>query len=451
MLKKNFFTAALESEASSTIDPDEIHTLVSFQPKKLGVAEGDDEPSEEKPTKEIGVDTPGIAEHDEIDTVAESQEHVLALEHLQSTSMRYCRMAAALEEIADTAEQKLEAGEPMDPATVGMLTSAIDASGVGAPMQDTVALEAFMMDASVATEGFIDAIKERAQKVWAAVAKFAKKAMEVTGQKLKRFADYFRSLPAIYAKLEKEGEVLASNANKPFQNEKWEKSLQNSFYAPASTKTVLSAVANAQSEFKEVTAIAENRLHGELRALNNAWSQDKPEAVVAQMNKVLATARLLTEVGSTKFKHSGLSCEVNLPDRISIEGTAGLEGTKVTYEEGIQQFSAGIKTASMADISQLKTSAQQAERVILSAIDDLFNGKLFEVNYKARHDFTADDKGVARKLLSKYVNLVRVVVDLAGGAVYGSASGFYGNHSTAARWVRYSIAEAKAAKRGDAK
>ncbi len=106
-LKRNFFTAALESEAANPVDPEDIHTLTTFQPTKLGVAEGDEEPSEEKPTKELGTDTPDIAKHDEIDTVAESQEHVLALEHLQNVSIRYCRMAAALEEIADMAEQKL--------------------------------------------------------------------------------------------------------------------------------------------------------------------------------------------------------------------------------------------------------------------------------------------------------------------------------------------------------
>lgn len=448
-MKHNFFTAALESEALGTVGPEAVTNQDTLQPKP-GVGEGEEVPSEDKVAKAFGEGSE-FADHDDIDTVAESQEHTLALEHLFQSAMKFCRHAAALEEIAEVAEDNLAAGNPMDPSTVSMVTTALDSAGVGEPLEDNVALESFDFSATAATEGFIDVIKERAEQVWTAAAKFAKKAYEITAQKLKRFADFFRDLPGIYTKLEKEGAGLTANAGKPFQNAKWEKTIQSELFAPASTKTVLAAVSNAADEFKEVTNLAENRLHGELRALNAAWAQDKPETVVAQMNKVLATAKLLTEMGSTRFKHASLTMEVNLPERISIEGTAGLEGTRVTFEDGIQQFSAGIKTASVADISSLKASAMVAHRVIMSAMDDLFDGKTFEVNYKGRHGYEADDKQVARKLLTKYINLVRIAVDLSGGAIFGSAHGYYRNHFTATRWIRFSIAEAKQAARGSDK
>ena len=257
MSKRNFFTAALESAAADTVEASAVFTQDTMQPKP-GVGKDDPVLSEEKPAKEFGEDH-DFADADEIDTVAESQEHTLALEHLFQASMKYCRHAAALEEIAETAEANLAGGNPMDPTTVGMVTTALDSAGIGEPMEESVALEAFEFSRTVATEGFIDAVKDRAEKVWAAAAKFAKKAYEITAQKLKRFADYFRDLPKIYEKLEKEGAGLAANAGKPFQNAKWEKAIQSELYAPASTKTVLDAVSNAASEFKEVTNLAENR------------------------------------------------------------------------------------------------------------------------------------------------------------------------------------------------
>lgn len=449
-MRKNIFTAALESQSEQPIDVATIiqETQQDFQPKP-GFKEDGDEPSAEKVTKAIGDDSaPSVAEHDEIDTVAESQEHVLALEHLQKVSQRYCRMAAALEEIAEVAEQNLEEGQSMDPTQVAMVTTAIDAGGIGEPMADSVALEAFGMDARVATEGFIDAVKDRAEKVWAAVAKFAKKAVEITHQKLKRFADYFRSLPSIYEKLSKEGEILNTNAGKPFQNSKWEKDLQERACAPSSTKTILDTVSGAAADFKEVTALADGKLHGELRSLNSSWATDKPETVVAQMNKVLAVLKQLADTGHGKFKHSAAAVEVNLPERINLEGTSGLEGTSMTWEDTSHEFTAGIKTATYADIAKLKESALHANRAIDSAIDGLFDGKLFEVTYKTRNGYSKDDPKVARQLLSKYTNLMRIAVDISGASLFSVANGYYLNHFNASKWIRYSIAEAKQAARG---
>lgn len=467
MMKRNFFTAALAASAGTAAlesgdNPAPVGVAAVFteqqnlQPKP-GVGEekgGEASLDDVKVAKAVGEDA-DIADHDEIDTVAESQEHTLALEHLAATAMRFCRMGAALEEIAETAETNLEAGQPMDPATCTMVTTAVDAAGIGAPLADAVALESFEFSANVATEGFVEAIKDRAKRVWAAVAKFARKAWDLTSQKLKRFADYFRGLVSTYAKLEKEGEILNGYGAKPFQNAKYEKLVQNRLYAPASTKSVIAAVDNAGAEYEQLMKHVDGRLASELQALKRAWKTEKAESVIAQMNKVLTCVRPLADMGNNSYKHSSVSVEVNLPTALSAQNTGGLEGTKVVFEEGTMEFSAGIKAATMADIKHLKESAGRAERLVSAAYGEFFDtyfdesDKSMEAYYMSlsRAQFSDEDKEVARKLLVKYSNLIRLVTDLVCGSVFGAAHGYYYNHFGASRWIRFSIAEAKAAAR----
>ena len=64
-----------------------------------------------------------------------------------------------------------------------------------------------------------------------------------------------------------------------------------------------------------------------------------------------------------------------------------------------------------------------------------------------RAQFSDEEKEVSRKLLVKYSNLIRLVTDLVCGSVFGAAHGYYYNHFGASRWIRFSIAEAKAAAR----
>lgn len=450
MKRNNFFTAALES-ADGTVGVDAIHTQDTLQPKpgvgedKDGVASDDDL----KADKAFGEDH-DFADHDAIDAVAESQEHTLALEHLQATAMRFCRMASALEEIAETAEANLEAGQAMDPTQVAMVTTALDAAGVGEPMEEAVALEAFEFDARVATESFVEAVKERAEKVWNAVAKFFKKVRDLTVEKLKRFKAFFRNIVTEYEKLEKEV-ILSTNAGKPFQNSKWEKKVQGEFYSPASTKTPVAVVDGAKADFEAIMVLADSKLPAEMRALNNSWATDKPEAVVAAMNKALALAHQLADIGDGRFKHVGMSVEVSLPQRVSLDNTGALEGTKCVFGDGLKQFTAGLKTASLADVKHLMTSARQADRAIDTLINELFHGDMFDVKIKTRFNYDAkeDDKVQRRKLLTKYVNLTRVLTDLASGAIIAGVTGFYHNHRAATRWVRFSVAEAKANRRDE--
>lgn len=438
----NFWTAALESN-DGTVGPDAVTEQSTMQPKP-GIGKGDAVESEEKPKKTFGEDHV-LTDNDDVDTVAESQEHTLAMEQLQNVSLRFCRMAEALENIAETTEAQLAAGQATSPETVAMITTALDASGIGEPLKDSVALESFDFDAKVATEGFIEAIKDRAAKVWEAIAKFTKKARDITIQKLKRFADYFRGLPGIYDKLIKEGEALANYGGKPFQNSKYEKDLQGDFYSPSSSKTPISVVENSLSEFNEVLKVV-GRLSYDMTSMTQSWKNGEPNEVVARMNQGLNTARSLADMGVSKFKHSSTSVEVNFPEKISVDGRSGLEGTKVSYDEGIRDFAAGIRTATIEEIKKLKESAVRADRAMTTAWDALFEmGDEGTYNFRSNADH--DDAKVARNLLSKYTNLMRLFTDLSSGATFGSAHGLYRNHFTASRWIRYSIAEAKAAGR----
>jgi hypothetical protein len=182
-MKPNFFTttalsAGLES-SDKPVGPEAIHTQDTLQPKP-GFAEskdGEDSLDDLKIAKAYGDDA-DIADHDEIDTVAESQDHTLALEMLHESIRKFSRYCGALEEIAETAETNLEAGQPMDPTQVSMLTTAIDSSDIGEPLAEGVALESFDFDARVATEGFVETLKDRAGKVRDAIGKFDKRIGE---------------------------------------------------------------------------------------------------------------------------------------------------------------------------------------------------------------------------------------------------------------------------------
>lgn len=462
-MRKNIFMAGLgvglEEQVEDTVPVSAIQENVTLQPK-VGFAEDKGgEPSEEKPEKELG--DPGehsIAEHDEIDTVAESQEHVLALEHLSKTVMRYSRLATALEEIAETAEQNLADGQVMDPTQVAMLTTAIDSNGIGDPLSESVAVEAFDFSARVATESFVDTLKERATKIWTAVKKFMRKAAEVTHEKLKRFADYFRSLTTIIDKLEKDFPVLEKHGVKPFQNAKWEKDLQDRLCAPSSTKTIPAAIAAAAAEVDQVSKIVNGRLVSDLAGMKAAWRTEKAESVVVQMNKVLANLKQLDGVGVNKYKHASYAVEVNLPERVTLDGTGGLDNLQISYEHGIGDFSAGLKTASVAEIKELKQYAQKAINVLNAAWGNYYedswsDGQDEEMKafweYYARGEFSEEKKSVARKLATKYTNLLRLTSELCNAATFSTADGLYNNIFTATKWARYSVAEAKAAARGD--
>jgi hypothetical protein len=181
-------------------------------------------------------------------------------------------------------------------------------------------------------------------------------------------------------------------------------------------------------------------------SLTQSFMLHEPKEVVSRMNAAISSAKALAETGRTKFQHASVTVEVNLPERLTLDGSGGMEGQQVTFEDGKTEFSAGIKCASAADIKHLKDTAVRADRAVTAAIDALFElGAEPKATYRSGG---GEDGDAYRRLMSKYTNLMRLLSDLVAGCTFGSAHGLYFNHFGASRWIRFSIAEAKAVARG---
>lgn len=435
-----FLSAALEGDNSNLGD---IHHVEPVAPEPGTGAEKELNLDIEV-VAEVGTEHP-IATHDELDVVAESQEHTLALEALSQAAHRYARVGAALEEISQNIEEKLDAGQELTPADASMLATAVDAAGVGEPLADGVATESFSFSGRVATESFKEDIAERAKKIWEAISKFADRMFKETKARMKRFADYFRSIPKIVSELKKDVDKLEGHSGKPFQNSKREAKIQKTFFAPASTKTPLETVDGALKEFESLSKALDGRLRGDAQALQRAWQTDKPEAVVTAMNRALSTLKTVLSQGSTNAKFTADTVEVNLPDRITMETSNGLAGTKVTVNEGQRKFSTPLKIASAKDLEAFERFAQIADRAFTAVFDDLVSGE-FILNYRARpgkdEGFSAAER---RNLAAKYRSMLQIIVDVWCVSLYGSARGLWWNAFAYTGWLRGSVAEARSA------
>lgn len=445
-MKRNIFTSALESAEDAPVDASTVTTITTLEPKPEFEKEVLEIPGDGKPAKEFGTEAE-IAEHDEIDAVAESQEETLAIEQLCAAIEHYTNVAFALEEIAETTEVKLDAGEPLDPTTVQLVTTALDTSGVGGPLE-TVALESFAFSPMVATESFVDAIKDRAEKVWNAIAKMMTKVMQVLGAKLKRFADAFRGLDTIHARLIEESKAVEGFGGKPFQNEKLESSIQKSFCAPASDRTPLDVVNGAYVDFKALSKIAEEKLDQAAGNLNDAWVNGTATDIVAQINKVYAVLGLINGTGTDKFKHASASINVAIPDRVTLDGTAGAQYPGYDHKPATREFAAGLRIASKADFEAIRKNAGEVQRSFDRILHALFNGDgaaIFRAKKTKRPSVDVKaDKESTKFLSKKYSTCIRLVGHLGWVAVVAAAEGALINHRVAARYLRASIQEAKA-------
>lgn len=441
-MKKNIFLSAALEELGESKSLSEVHHNETLQPKPGLDKHEFDENCEV--TAEVGEEHP-IAEHDEIDTVAESQEHTLALEHLSALVRRYSAHAAALETIQEQLEAKLENDEELSPADAVMIAGAVDAAGIGEPMATGIAQESFQFDARVATEGFVEELKDRVSKVWTAVAKFMKRVFEEARARMKRFADYFRALPGIVSALEKEIAQTEGFAGRPFENKKREEKIKKSFIAPASSKNPLDVVRGAMEEFDALSKVVDNRLRGDVQGLQRSWGSDDARGVVAQMNRVLNTIKQVLNQGSTNAKFSSMVCEVNLPEKFTLEGGNGMEGTKVVFNDAVSKFSSDLKIAGAKELAALRENAVRADRAMNSVLDDLFDND-FSFNFKSRNNFGELDEKQARDLVNKYRSLLQVTVDIWAGVILGAAHGLYYNFFATTGWVRASVQEARALK-----
>lgn len=442
-----FLKPALEEAAQSSADLDDIHTLATLQPKP-GVGVGEPVESEEKPDGEVGEDHP-FAEFDEIDVVAESQETTLALESIAATANRFLGYASALEEIANTVEDAAAAGNPLEPTAASLLTTAIDGAGIGEPLSEAVALESFSFSHAVATESFIEDVKARAGKVLKAVGEFAKKSWDVMAAKLKRFADYFRSMPKIVAKLEKEIELTEGVAGRNFEDAKLEKKSTERFFAPSSVRSVPEIIKGSMAEYDSITSLLDGKYASDLKSLERIVNDGSAEEVIGGMNKMLASIKAVLKQ-SNDSKYSTFDVINNLPEKFQLGKTSGMLANAVTWESRKIGYDGTLKVAGAKDLAAIKELAVKAERVINASIDKQMTGKFF-VTYGSRTNSKELGFWDNAKLVATYRSLCFSAVHAWAWSEVSAAQGLYLNMFAATAWVRASIAEARAQKRAAAK
>lgn len=449
MRKRNLFlTAALEAAAPSSAEVDDIHYTDTLQPKP-GVGEGDDVDSsyDLDVDGEVGEGSP-FAEFDEIDVVAESQETTLALESLSASAHRFMAYASALEEIASTIEAGAENGETVSPTTAALLTTALDGAGIGEPLSETVALESFDFSSSVATENFVDDLKERAKKVASAIASFAKKAADIVKAKLKRFADWFRKLPKIVEKLEKEIEATEGYVGTNFASEKYEKKAGTGFYAPASSRNISEVVRGTLAEYEKHTALVDGKFFADIKAMERSVNTGTAEEIVNSMNKTLVSLRtVLRDNNDAKYGSSDVFN--NLPEKFVVGKLSGMSKNAITLEERDTEGLHGLKIAGPKDLAVLKDVALKAQRAFGSNTDALMFDS-FVVTLGNRQN--EGELGFINnyKLVAAYRSMAFSCVNAWAWCEASAATALFMNVFRATGWIRASIADSRARRRTEA-
>lgn len=460
-MSKNFFTAALESVSDKPVGVDDIHTQTTLQPAKLGFREEGEEPSEEKPTKVIGLKSTEISEHDEIDTVAESQEHTLALEHLHGNIQRLMRFSNGLEELAEQVEDRVEAGGALGPEETAMLTTAVDASGIGAPMADSVALESFEFSPTVATEAFVEDLKDRAGKVKAAVAKFIKRSGDEMQARAGVIAATFKKYPdKRVAPLKKKIGAVEGVAGRNFEDSAREKAIQSKIYASSSSKTPLAALKDALAAYDAAGSFIDSRVVSSIAQMNRTYTNEALDKFPAAASKVLSAVSELCNKYSTNSPYSTFNVSVEVktitPDNAS---KVGFDSVKRTVSK--PSYDNSLKIASAADLAELETLVAKASRVFQGKTNQYFSDLYNFLNSDSKIGWLALDSSAALRgkvkggdsmwSETKAVFAYRGTLYSASRAVslveMGLAEAVLRNALAAADWIAASIAEANAMKK----
>lgn len=464
-MKRNHFLAALESQVPDTVDVSQVTDQSTLQPKP-GVGEGQAEPSDDKVTKEFGEEHP-FAEHDEIDTVAESQEHTLALEHLHHAVARFSRYANALEELAEQVEDRLAEDKPLQVEETALLTTALDASGVGEPITEQVALESFDFDARVATESFVETLKDRAKKVVEAITTFARRMADELKVRLNSLGTVLSKLPENrLKKLKKNIGEVAGFAGRNFDDAKREKSIQSRIFASGSSKTPLAALKDALAAYEAAGSFIDSRMTSAVAQATRAFSVDDESKLAASFNKVLDTAKELAKTHSEQSPFTTIKVSVDVPT-LTAENAS-----KMSYEKLKRTpvkaggFDNSLKIASEADLKEIEAVAVKAGRVLQAKMMDVlafmvnvsnFKSVLNAVIFDTRHGFraasTKEQKGAGRgvlagswsaiKLNAAYRYSMYTTAYVVSSIELGLAEAVYRNANAACAWVEASIAEAK--------
>lgn len=463
---------ALEG-ADGTVDLDDIHEQIPMMPKKAGTGEdkgGDEHPEADK---EFGEESE-FGSKDE-DWVAQSQMHTVALESISAGLDRYSNMCAALEEIADAVQSQLDVGRPLDPVAAACITTAIDASEVGAePLENQVALEAFGMDLKVATEGFVDRLRSRAGNIreqWmrgfqAANRTFVASLKEAfvsyggTVEKLKKASEQYRALGKVGGKDLGERDYAAK------------------MYAAPGDKTVMQAFDRSMAAFSTVKdAVIDEAVNGSMSKVtfenDKGIREDQARAAASDLQ---TKVEKLLAVMKKNEAYSVAGYDVDIPNKgIDFDGDikSGEYRFRSTKGEAGGVHGA-LKTATVQEVEKILDEARMIEREFHRAVGMIGDRSGFDLvnsTYKAifgailspaiilgeaLHN-SKDNKFIAR--VSGYMdptqmrnaelvlrNLGKLLRDLSISGFYNHAAAAERNARVALRWVEDSYqAEKRAA------
>lgn len=454
MNRNNFWTAALESN-DGTVGPDAVTEQSTMQPKP-GVGKGDAVESEEKPKKEFGEDHV-LTDNDDIDVVAESQETTIALEMLSDVTERFLRYASAIEEMTDQIEQRLEVNDPLSAGETSLLTTAIDASGVGTPLSENVALESYDFSARVATEGFVDTLKERSGKVQEALGKFAKRMGGEVQSRLSVFSAAFKKYPDNrIAPLKKKIAAVEGVTGRNFENSKREASIQKKIYAPSSSKNPLAALRDSLAAYDAAASFIDGPMVSAVAQMKRAYSTADFDKMPAALNKMLGTVSELTTKHSTNSKftttHVTVAIKTITPENATSVGIKGITRTPAKPD-----YDNSLKIASAADLNELASLATKATRVFDTKIREIFEEIATSANQKNQNTAFFNDSSVGNRRADKttgawtqlkfaagYRGTMHLTLRAISTVEISLAEAVLRNAVAAADWIAASIAEANA-------
>lgn len=368
--------AGLESNDNpATVEVDDIHHVDPMMPKKTGFTECKE--SEEHPDsdKVIG-DEPDFGSKDE-DWVAESQTHTVALESISATMRRYTRMACALEDIAETIDTQLEAGTPIDPVSAAMITTAIDASEVGAtPLEDEVALESFAIDLNAATESFSEKLKEKATAILAAWARAWKATVTMFRRRWNYMVEDYSTLIDVLEEKLKSYSELGDVGGKSLGDNAW----ATDIYCAPGDHTPVDALKGSFRSFTRVRDFVINDISGgdltnpvvqKDSDGNEIIGREKAEALIKDLTDMLGS---LNRVCREEEDYAKATLRSVFP-KTSIRGNHILENEFRHTNTKIKPYglSRAQKTATKSEVEFLLSNARDMHaqcKKLLAMIDD---------------------------------------------------------------------------------
>lgn len=477
---KNVFTQALVAgmatslrpglESADTVEVGDLHPQEKILPTKTGLAE--EKAGEEHPESDKVIGDEADFGSEDIDWIAQSQMQTVALESIATEMRRIGRMCTALENIADGVQTQLDADKPLDAVQTALITTALDASEVGAePLAESIALEAYSADLRVATEGFVDRLHSRAQNVkeawvrgWSASMATSRAALTSVFQSNDRLAGQLKEALVEYRALGKVG-------GKEMPEAKYTEAV---FAAPSDRSVYQAAIGSIKAFTKAYDLLVKDVLHGADLKINGdekrGVAEKEARKVVAALNERLETLKKFAE---SNAHYCAASLTIQSTDKsIDFDGDVKSGDFKLRAETRKPNGVGGVlKTATVAEaeaiVDEARAVTREFERMIqimaefsdrrtLEAMGKTAFGVLLSplivlaelsANSNAAQRITAINGFLdstqyrnAELIISNQASLVK---DTATQMLFNHAVAMQRNMGAALKWVRDSIKQEK--------